>query len=744
MDRYSFFILVTVCHCVFISAVTVSADDLRSGNDVGSDLYNADSGLPENMLDTPDLGIQGQEPVAEYEENQEYAPEVVPISPPWLADSALFQGADELATSEDGSSLESPSIRSRVALARATWTNAFFSTTRGGPANVAYINGAFDGWNIYAWHMPNAESINFDLLLRATKNSIFATNARIDDVKNSTTSRMNNIDAGWNNAVKNLQTNINNVNSKATSRMNNIDSYLHSSVTSLQNNINALNTKVTSRMDNIDAGWQTAVKNLQNNINANSTRIGNMDTFMHSSVTSLQNNINALNTKTSERMDNMDKFMHSSVTSLQNNINALNTKTSERMDNMDSFMHSSVTNLQKNISANSERIENMDSYMHSSVTNLQKNISANSQRMDNIDSFIHSSVTNLQNNINALGVISSAKDSDLQSQIDAIKTNGGTSWSDVGIIAALLAVKDSIDKFKMYFEEDGVFMKLLKGQFEGLKDLLKSLRIYTVNDIRAIINDYFSAEDGKGTGIFSEFLDTLLYGIRYSIVEGFGESLDMLLDIFQALISTMRGINVLIDYAETLTKLVDLLKGRLDLILQYLVKLMNKTFDFDRLEALLSKLSFGNIVNEAGSNIWDFLKELIGTLGSSLKDILDFLNNLLDKIIALIVPENLDFLDHEWTGVSDKIQLKFSFIFDSVSSIKNLFSGSQKSFEDLDVDFGSSQLAGNTIAIGTVKLPMSHLNKFLAVVKPFANGGILLWFLIDMYRWIHERNAVVE
>ncbi|MFD1899672.1 hypothetical protein GQR36_05250 [Enterococcus termitis] len=93
---------------------------------------------------------------------------------------------------------------------------------------------------------------------------------------------------------------------------------------------------------------------------------------------------------------------------------------------------------------------------------------------------------------------------------------------------------------------------------------------------------------------------------------------------------------------------------------------------------------------------------------------------------------------------ADKIRLKFSFIFDSVDSFKSLFGAKSKKFEDLDIQLNGGNLGGKTISLGSVKLPVSHLNTFLQVVRPIVSGFVLLWFLIDMYKWIHERNAVVE
>ncbi|MGX7208487.1 hypothetical protein, partial [Enterococcus lemanii] len=104
-------------------------------------------------------------------------------------------------------------------------------------------------------------------------------------------------------------------------------------------------------------------------------------------------------------------------------------------------------------------------------------------------------------------------------------------------------------------------------------------------------------------------------------------------------------------------------------------------FDYARLEKMLKKLEFGEITNEAGTNIWDLLKELVKGLTDSLLGILDFLDNLLDKIIALFIPENTNFISEGFEGIKLKFNLKFGSLLSLADSVKNLFTPAPGDFK---------------------------------------------------------------
>ncbi|MFD2305629.1 hypothetical protein [Enterococcus termitis] len=341
------------------------------------------------------------------------------------------------------------------------------------------------------------------------------------------------------------------------------------------------------------------------------------------------------------------------------------------------------------------------------------------------------------------------KNINLQTQIDNLKNN--VSWSDVGIITALVVVKDSIDNFRKMFEVDdlvglnayeGIFTRMIKSQFIALR-----------NDLRDLFKEYFDVEESGGlftpTGVFAKFLADQMYRLRYTIIAGFGEIEEVLKLINTDTLGIRNSLNTV---NLNLTAVNNWLKAIFDKPVGTIVA---PPFDFNRLEQILKSLNFGNVTNEAGTNLWDFLKSLIDNLGDILgkgldgifqvlKQILEIFDKFLDTILHLIIPKNLDFLDSQWGKPADKIRLKFSFIFDSVDSFKSLFGAKSKKFEDLDIQLNGGNLGGKTISLGSVKLPVSHLNTFLQVVRPIVSGFVLLWFLIDMYKWIHERNAVVE
>lgn len=186
-------------------------------------------------------------------------------------------------------------------------------------------------------------------------------------------------------------------------------------------------------------------------------------------------------------------------------------------------------------------------------------------------------------------------------------------------------------------------------------------------------------------------------------------------------------------------------------------------FDFDKLKEILESLDFssesenslgalltqaiktaGEIIMTGIETIGSIIETTVSEISKSFIEILDFLNSLLDKVIKLIIPENLDFLDSALEPFSDKIHLKFSFIFDSIDVFKSLFDQQGNQFEDVTLKGNSSSLLGQEINFPDSSLPLSRLNLIGQYIKPFLNAFVLLWFLLDMYKWIHEKGAILE
>jgi len=291
----------------------------------------------------------------------------------------------------------------------------------------------------------------------------------------------------------------------------------------------------------------------------------------------------------------------------------------------------------------------------------------------------------------------------------------GISFSDLGIIAAVATVKDSVDKLKTVFDQrfgvvdtdslmahEGSFVRMIKRQFILLKELMAS---------------YFDMEDKESS----------LYKIRYSIVSGFGE----LEKVLKTLAEDILGIR---SFMSTISSFVETGNKRLEMI-------------YDYLKTMKLSVNLGDSVNSTGSSLWDVLKALIEALGSiltavvnGLADVLDSIASLvgkmLDMLIKLFVPDNLDFMNKKFESTGEGFKAKFSFVFGWIDVFKGLFSN-QRNLEDITISFGG-------MFAGGVNLPLSKISEFAPLVRAVITGFILLEFLIDMYKWFHTRGEIIE
>lgn len=146
--------------------------------------------------------------------------------------------------------------------------------------------------------------------------------------------------------------------------------------------------------------------------------------------------------------------------------------------------------------------------------------------------------------------------------------------------------------------------------------------------------------------------------------------------------------------------------------------------------------TIGSLLETAIKTLGTVLETAIQEVGFLLSQVLDFLKGLLDDLIHLIVPENLDFIHEKFDDTGDSIKIKFPFVFGWIDIFKGLF-GVQTKIED-------QQFNLNGMFEGDVKLPFSKLNDFAPIIRGFATGFVLLGFLIDMYHWFHSRGEVIE
>ncbi|MDT2555307.1 hypothetical protein P7D63_11465 [Enterococcus raffinosus] len=344
-----------------------------------------------------------------------------------------------------------------------------------------------------------------------------------------------------------------------------------------------------------------------------------------------------------------------------------------------------------------------------------------------------------------------------QESIDLLKTEL------LGVIAAI--VKASSDNVGLWDAEhydggsvsegDGKAVRLFKNQFQGLK-----------THYAAIMRTYFDMDDKESA----------IYRLRYSIVAGFEETKDLLSEWFTTLLESQNTMN---KFLKVITDWLQIQNNQLNTVHDDLVSLLASQNTINtNLSSIISYLALqeehfktceiyfqfiiswlADIFDKIGSeDNGGWIKELIKTLGSLLetaiktlgtlletairevsdllKKLLNFLDGLIDDLLHLIVPENLDFMDHKFDSTSKTIKLKFGSIFDGIDSFKSMF-GSKSVFEDIEINLGG-------FGKGSFKIPVSILNNIAPFVQPLITGAVALEFLIDMYKWFHTKGEVIE
>ncbi|MDY4025975.1 MAG: hypothetical protein SOZ13_12910 [Enterococcus avium] len=325
-------------------------------------------------------------------------------------------------------------------------------------------------------------------------------------------------------------------------------------------------------------------------------------------------------------------------------------------------------------------------------------------------------------------------------------------FSDVAIIASInLQGKNNTDLWNAEHydggsinENDGKAVKLFKIQFQGLKTHISSM-----------LKTYFG-EDGIYTKLMQKPLNRIIDLLELIEDKEIKVGIPDLTDNFtrlMTLLNTLLGLikdnhQVIQDLGlkEPSTRIIELLEAIRDKELTVEIPPFEISEIKNMPDVNLSEngngwlktliKTIGDILKTAIETLGSVLETAIGEVGALLRDLLAFLEGLIDDLLRLVVPENLDFMDHKFDSTSKTIKLKFGSIFDGIEAFKGMF-GSKSVFKDIEINLGKF---GN----GSFKLPVSILNDMAPFVKALITGAVALEFLIDMYKWFHTKGEVIE
>lgn len=254
-------------------------------------------------------------------------------------------------------------------------------------------------------------------------------------------------------------------------------------------------------------------------------------------------------------------------------------------------------------------------------------------------------------------------------------------------------VRDSVNALKDSFEsgiyaensaieggvnsKDGDLTKMVKGQFTRL--IAES---YKQN--ADLWNSNGKVEENSSDGSFVKMLKNLVYSIRYSLIAEFSDFTKVFKDEMKA-------------NRDNFNKYIELVNQNLVTGIGWLKLIYEKkiivdippinilpgepfVFDYDLLQKMFDGISFGEITNEAGKNIWDFLGELVKALADVVKALADLVGKIMQMLIDVFVPSDVSFITDELSKLSSLFTKKFSFAIELKDFFTSIFDVGQVAF----------------------------------------------------------------
>ncbi|WP_315041669.1 hypothetical protein [uncultured Enterococcus sp.] len=738
MGRYSFFILSFCYRGNYVYADSSSSDVLldtsssinNSSSSSTSDsqtstvdssssiqqeessgTYNTQESSQENVSDSIETPIPNQD--NEYDDLPQNTLQEEEFYSPYQNFFDMFGGSIDILYDDENTFYENV----RMA-ARAMWTGTNFKSINvkgsdigGGALGNITIGSAFSSWS---WPAGTSQNVINHGILNAAKNSIYATNSRIDglfDNFDSLNSRVNSVVSDLNSHKSWASSAIVGLRDRATS-LEKHEVWASNAIADLRSTIDYINTKTNTINSDLSShkSWATdAVVALRSRATDIDTKLVNHMSWAEDAVVKLRERATDIDTKLVKHM----AWAEDAVVKLRERATDIDSKLvkhmswaedavvklRERATDIDTKFEShktwatdSIVSLRKADTDLNTKIDNNATWATDSIVALRKADTDLTTKVDNHVTWATASVLALRNADTATNTkidnhITWAKSDStshwtrmntMDQQITSLQNEiSGINWSDAGIIAAIIGLHDtwkSKDYNASILPDDGDAVKLMKSvankigssvstNISLLRDVFGKDGTYWVEYdkrwnnfplwLQGLLNNYFD-------NIYNmENKDSLLYRLVYFFIDEMTKTRDFVIAINDNLLIANDSLLIIVDWLKMIySKPPDI------------VNVSIPPFDFDRLQQILNGLNFGNIVNEAGTNIWDFLSQLIKTLGEIIStaitgltdvvgEILDLLGDLINQIIKLIVPENLDFLDTGFGTVKSKIDIKF-------------------------------------------------------------------------------------
>lgn len=143
---------------------------------------------------------------------------------------------------------------------------------------------------------------------------------------------------------------------------------------------------------------------------------------------------------------------------------------------------------------------------------------------------------------------------------------------------------------------------------------------------------------------------------------------------------------------------------------------------------------------EGCDSVLCFLGAVTSGIADLISSILGIVEEILDALLALFVPDNLDFISGEFDKLSAKFNEKFSLLSGLKDTITGVFQNSDSGNPLSDVNMSLPAAPGFNFNLDTI----TFIEPFVPRVKQIISGILFLMTIIYVYRKITGRGGVME
>lgn len=604
---------------------------------------------------------------------------------------------------------------------------------------IYYINSGFENWNLFPAWIPGNQDANNQLIMTALKNSIGTLDYKVDRAEKRTflsnesnRNRFNQIERNARNDANMHIKEQKAIRSEITSSVNRMSERIHETTNSINSRTNEALRTANNAQVNIDKLFD--ISNKDNNriskietntdylfgenavrravTNSLDKRVEKLESAKPTTTNlkPLQNRMSVVEAKINNLKTFDDTRLNTKIDSLADKLGGLDVKldTLESLEKEHLQMFSKMEDISRDMSDGvvAKTVKAIDNSVVKSVAALDRKVDlklkSDSEIMNSLKSFLDSSVLlNINKNISII-----------RENLDE-KNSTETKFFSVRLINAIDDVTNSVyklvDKIELfqrslenslnkYFAYD--FNSHLKNHISNMIDELELNR----KTLEKMFYDYLSSEKKDGQSELLKILITYQNFFGYNWLSSLFEPIKFLEKIYNKLDNVAKDIVI---------------------------------SEINIPEIKIPEFKFPK--NEKGTNFWDFLISLfdglLDVISNGFSDILNLFDSLTDKIISLLIPKDIDFLDEGFKSIEIKFNSKFESFINIGDGLKKMFTPSNADF----IDAISFEFYGNKFSP-----PKSLLDRYVPIFRNLMSVSIWLTVAVGIYKKVTGEGDLIN